>query len=204
MLIFDIGGNRGAFADCYNSPKNTVVILEANSSLATFLKHKYQNYSNVHVLPLAVSDKLGRSTFYISNADTISTLSKDWVDNSRFTGSYSWQPVEVETVTLDYLINLYGKPDFLKIDTEGAELEVVMGLSTKVPLLAFEFAEESKDKILLTVKRLQEIGFTEFGYTWADSYTERPAKYSSWEDLGLEEQLIPERKDKWGMIYCKP
>lgn len=203
MLIFDIGGNRGAFTDCYNNPENTIVIVEANKDLVNGLYLKYRNNNNIHVLSCAVSDKIGKVKFFISNADTISTLSTDWIENSRFTGSYQWRPVEVDAVTLDHLINLYGEPDFLKIDTEGAELEVVMGLSTKVPLLAFEFAEESKDKIIATIKRLQEIGFTEFGYTWADSYTERPTKYSSWEELGLEEQLIPERKDKWGMIYAK-
>lgn len=203
MLIFDIGGNRGAFADCYINLNNTIVIVEANNDLATSLGFKYSLNNNIHVLSCAVSDKIGKVTFYISNADTISTLSTDWIDNSRFTGSYQWRPVEVQAVTLDYLINLYGEPDFLKLDVEGHELEAVMGLSIKVPLLAFEFAEESKDKIIATIRRLQEIGFTEFGYTWADNYTDRPSIYSKWEDLGLEEQLVPERKDKWGMIYAK-
>lgn len=203
MLIFDIGGNRGAFTDCYNTPENTIIIVEANRDLVRHLSYKYRYDNNIHVLSCAVSDKVGKVKFFISNADTISTLSTDWIENSRFTGSYQWHPVEVDAVTLDYLINFHGKPDFLKLDVEGHELEAVMGLSVKVPLLAFEFAEESKDKIIATINRLQEIGFTEFGYTWADSYTERPAKYSSWQELGLEEQLIPERKDKWGMIYAK-
>ena len=41
--------------------------------------------------------------------------------------------------TLDALIELHGKPDFIKIDVEGFEVDVLGGLSSAIPLLSFEF-----------------------------------------------------------------
>ena len=44
----------------------------------------------------------------------------------------------VKTVTLDYLIENYSVPYFIKIDVEGFELNVIKGLSQPIPLISFE------------------------------------------------------------------
>ena len=47
------------------------------------------------------------------------------------------------------LIQQYGVPDFIKIDTEGFELEVLKGLSKPVKALSFEYTlPHQKDKAI--------------------------------------------------------
>lgn len=202
MLIFDIGANRGAWTKAnLNSGKNFILV-EANPFLASSLKNEVFNLNkNIIVLNYAVSFNLNPITFYISDADTISTCSEEWINNSRFSGQYSWSPITVRSVTLDKLIDDYGTPDLIKIDTEGFEYEVICGLTKKVPMLCFEWAEESLDKILLTVKRLQSIGFTEFSICDGDDYSYRPTIWSQWENINFDAK--PERKSKWGMIWSR-
>ena len=45
---------------------------------------------------------------------------------------------EVETTTLEMLIDKYGLPFFIKVDVEGYELHVLRGLRQPVPYLSFE------------------------------------------------------------------
>jgi Methyltransferase FkbM domain len=42
-------------------------------------------------------------------------------------------------VTVDSLIEAFGAPDYVKIDVEGFDLEVLQGLTRPPPLLSFEF-----------------------------------------------------------------
>ena len=52
----------------------------------------------------------------------------------------SWnQTFDVAATTLDALIQEHGRPAFIKIDVEGAELDVLQGLSCAVPTVSFEF-----------------------------------------------------------------
>lgn len=152
----------------------------------------------------AISDYNGIIPFYISNADTISTTSRDWIEGPRFTGHYSWSPpINVPCFTLDSLIVAFGKPDFIKLDVEGSELEAVSGLSEAVCELCFEWAEESYDKILKTIDRLKVIGYTQFGYILCDNYLEQPTNWGTWESLEFDKVADPARKEKWGMIFAR-
>ena len=47
--------------------------------------------------------------------------------------------MDVAVTTLDALIARFGVPAFIKIDVEGAEPDVLAGLSHAVPVLSFEY-----------------------------------------------------------------
>jgi hypothetical protein len=71
--------------------------------------------------------------------------------------------------TLDALIERYGEPAFVKIDVEGFELEVLKGLSRRVPALSFEFTPECADTALACVAHLDSLGFSGFNYSPGES-----------------------------------
>lgn len=203
MLIFDIGLHRSGFTKAYLDLADKIIGVEANPHLFAEAEREWQNSDKVIILNRVVSDAGGTIPFYISNTDTLSTSSLDWINNSRFSGQHKWSsPIEVPSITLDELIKIYGVPDLIKLDIEGSEREAVLGLSQKVPELCFEWVEEDRDKIFQTVAHLQSVGFTEFGWIEYDNYLQRPEKFSSWEELGLKELLDENRKTFWGMIFA--
>jgi FkbM family methyltransferase len=205
-LIFDIGANKGSTVDFYKNYAKKVVCFEPNPNLVSTLKSRFEN-SNVIVDSRGLSNIVGKKKFMISNADTISTFSESWVNNSRFSDSYKWnEGITVETTTLDSILNEYGIPDFIKIDVEGYEYEVLLGLNVLLEntVFAFEWAEEQFDGVQKSVKHLQNVGYNNFAFIYGDSPSlGNNLEYKSWEELEINNDIIPSRKNKWGMIYFK-
>ena len=81
----------------------------------------------------ALGAQEGKMPFYEGDTSTLSTLSSEWkkrVSDTRFI-SETWRPArEVRVTTLQEIIDQYGIPQFIKIDVEGFEYEVLMGLHT--------------------------------------------------------------------------
>jgi FkbM family methyltransferase len=206
MKIFDIGANLGNFCQaCINTiPEVEVIIVEANNSLVDSLKSRFAR-NNVTILHNAISNENNVDiNFYISNAHTISTCSKKWIEDSRFTNEYNWDKViTVKTITIDHLIELYGIPDILKIDVEGYEYNALQGLTKKVNKICFEWAEESLEEIKLSCEYLKNLGYDQFGYIFADEYLKEPDTYTDYNNFNLFNDLNPSRREKWGMIWVK-
>jgi len=205
-LIFDIGANDGSSALKFITKSKKVVCFEPNPQLADSLTSTFINQP-VIVDNRGVSYKNGKQIFKIANANTISTFSEDWISNSRFSNGYEWsQHVEVDTITLDSIIEEYGIPDYIKIDTEGYEYEILTSFTKLLPntLFSFEWAEEQKLKIESTINYLNNLGYNMFGYTICDEILyDDQVEWKEFNKFDLLESLIPERKEKWGMIYFK-
>jgi FkbM family methyltransferase len=205
-LIFDIGANRGRTAEIFLNHAEKVISFEPNPGLVNYLKSRFPK-PKLHVDNRAISHEKGTQEFKLANVDTISTLSTDWVENSRFTGEYRWDnSIMVETLTLSDAIAEYGIPDYIKIDTEGYEYEILTNFHELLPdtLIAFEWAEEQKEKISLILKHLNNLGYDNFAYTEGDPVLfENQISWSAFDDFKLIDILDSSRKALWGMIYFK-
>ena len=183
-----------------------VISFQPNPDLVNFIKHTIHN-PKLQIDGRAISHQKGTQEFKLANVDTISTLSNDWVENSRFTGNYFWnQSIIVETITLSDAIREYGIPDYVKIDTEGYEYEILTNFHELLPntLFSFEWAEEQKEKIEKILQHLNNLGYNSFGFTEGDPVMfDNQINWSNYENFKLIETLDSNRKALWGMIYFK-
>ena len=207
-LVFDIGSNIGNSIEYFLNFYDQIIGFEPNPAVFDLLSKRFKQYKNRVILDSrAISNSIGKQLLMVSSMDTISTLSHDWVYNSRFTKDYTWeQTLEVETTTIDQIVDEYGVPDLIKIDVEGHEFEVFLGLSKKLPntIICFEWTEENYSKLNKIADILQNLGYCKFDFVYQDIHKlDSEITWRSWADLDLHKNIVPERQEYWGIIYTK-
>jgi FkbM family methyltransferase len=165
-LIFDIGAYQGEKSDPFIDCGHRVILVEPQFTLSNKLRGKYKKKPAVQIVHTAVGRQEGTGQLQIcSVAPTISTLSKQWRTKGRFADRYKWdQSLEVPVTTLDTLIKTYGIPNYIKIDVEGMEKEVLRGLSIPVDYISFEFTIEFINDAEEYMDILEKLGFFRFNY----------------------------------------
>ena len=142
--MFDVGANVGNRTKILRKLGARVVAVEPQEACRAILKAHFTE--GVEIVEEALGEAEGETTMYVSNADTISSLSPEWIETVKRSGrfaQYSWNERRtVKLTTLDHLIARYGLPRFMKIDVEGYELEVLKGLTQPVEALSIEFTPE--------------------------------------------------------------
>lgn len=203
-MFFDIGANVGKWSLANISSCDKIIAVEASPLTFERLK-KECNHPNITLLNYAICDNDGKDiTLYHSNADTLTTINKDWLvsPTSRFCNCAPYQEFTCKTMTIDSLIETYGVPTLLKMDVEGGEYECVKSLTQKVPQLCFEWASEMNDITFKCLGHAAQLGFTEFYLQREDNYVYRPATYYDINTVKYQLDGTIPKKD-WGMIWCK-
>lgn len=151
-VFFDIGANYGNRIEPLINEEVKIIAIEPQVECVRFLKAKYGK--RITILQNGVGRKMETNLMYIStNANILSSFSKEWIDSTQKSGRFSkvsWDKTrKIEMITLDFLIATYGIPDFIKIDVEGFELEVLKGLTQKVKVLSIEYTvPERKEELI--------------------------------------------------------
>lgn len=206
-LYFDIGCNVGQWIKSNLDDDTKIIGIDANYEIAKRTMKRFEYNDNVSILVYLVAAEDEKwikfyKEVYDSNS-VASTASEKWVDNSRFTDTCKWEQTELMSITIDTMIKRFGKPDFIKIDVEGYEYEVIKGLTDAVCPLCFEWAEESGDDIIYSIDHLHSLGYNRFFCLEGEDYTFRPDKWTSCIEI-IEQMkgLINGKKENWGMIYA--
>jgi FkbM family methyltransferase len=173
-LVFDIGAHLGNRTRAFAALGCRVVAVEPQPHVARVLRRLVGGRPNVRVVECAVTRTPGRATLAVSErTPTVSSLASEWRDARAKDPDFadvSWnQTFDVAATTLDTLIQEHGRPAFVKIDVEGAELDVLQGLSCTVPTVSFEFLPQAMEAAGACCERLAALGPYRFNWSLAES-----------------------------------
>lgn len=206
MLCFDIGANIGNRTKVFLKLGATVVAVEPQNTCMKVLERHYGRNPRVTLVHKAVGAAQGIQEMMIASEHTLSSLSKAWVAQVRKTGRFSessWEgKQEVTLTTLDQLIGTHGVPDFIKIDVEGYEYEVVKGLSRPVDLLSLEFTPEYVDSTISCINHLSGLGPVQCNWSKNESMA---MVLGGWVDAHVMMELLDSYRNKpfFGDVYVR-
>jgi len=172
-IVIDIGANVGyhtlifSYLAGYNGK---VYAFEPEPINYKTLKKNIEinNLNNIEAVNKAVSDKKAELDFYVSNSFNKGTHSLVYnpVQHSKV-------PIKIECLPLSEFIehNNINRIDFIKIDVEGAEYEVIKGMENAIkrfkPILLVEVNNDAQETHGLSSKALKEY-ICSFGYNCFD------------------------------------
>lgn len=192
MLFFDVGANRGDAVVAGLNKGYKVVGIEAAPKIFDALESNFKGNPDVRLLKFAVASKDFQTVkFYECIEDGLSTLNKNWLtaETMPYKGKQFWE-VEVPTITIDTLSKLYGEPDLIKIDVEGAEWEVFKGMSKKHGTLVFEWTNVTIGEHQSQIEYLSNLGYTEIGPQFIEHHLQEPEKWYRIEEQRLDDWVI--------------
>lgn len=210
-LVFDVGANIGNRVEIFLALGARVVAIEPQEECCKILRNKFykkpDDLYKIRVVQKGAGEKFGIKTLSLSNANTLSSFSDEFIKNmgtGRFRKKNWNKKVEIEITTLDELITEYGTPKFIKIDVEGFEHEVLLGLSKEIKCISFEYnTPEMLDNVKLCFERINQI-IPSAKFNWSIGETMKFA--DDWMNSSQMKDLISLNKfidTGFGDIYCK-
>ena len=171
-VVYDIGANIGyvslSLAKQVGATGKVIAFEPVPQSIACLRRNVQINrLDNVQILELAASDGLGKATIRI--ADNLSTASLVWHRHDPSAAS-----LEIATVSVDELVEsgALRTPRFVKIDVEGAEDKVLLGMRKTLvaarPVLFVECSDAGRETAWHVLR--------EIGYSCHSAITYRPVR----------------------------
>lgn len=158
-IYFDVGANHGdQFLNLVTSNPNVKVFaFEPTPELQNIIEYKIQNLPNYELIKAAVSDYEGVSEFNVAGqsdwgCSSLLKFSKksetEWIGRDDFKVT---QKINVNVIRLDNFIekNNIKSIDYLHIDTQGSDLNVLKGLGDKIKIVKRGVMEAASKKDIL-------------------------------------------------------
>lgn len=169
-LCFDVGANIGSKSRSMLDAGCHVVAFEPQPDCALEIEQRLKGFGDrLRVLRKALGREPGN---LVLHSDPIyhnyASFHDDWEGDLKI-------HIPVEVMTLDAAIDQYGKPDYLKIDVEGWEFEVLSGLSHSIPLVSFEYhlSERELEATRNCIRHLSELSSNGIELNIAEAETSR-------------------------------
>lgn len=126
-LFVDVGANAGMYCRILQSHFNRIIAFEPNPNGYTYP-------SNVELRPIALSDMIGESSFYLNTGTgSADTLLHDFDYNPDYDKNMIERRVyhtekSVKVTVSTYDAQIHDEAALVKIDVEGAEFQVLNGM----------------------------------------------------------------------------
>lgn len=209
VLVFDVGANIGNRSAAFLHHSRRVVAIEPQPNCGSVLEAKFGTDPKFILVKKAVGSSMGYLELrWSTEHDVLASVSESFIEyaenSGRFNGGRAWNNSSmVDVVTLDSLIENYGMPDFIKLDTEGYESEILNGLSKAPAYLSFEFTPDFHENSLACLARCKQLGMTQYNISYGESMRLARTEWLSFTEIsGVVEAL---RGDTWlfGDIYAR-
>jgi FkbM family methyltransferase len=156
QVVWDIGANVGVFSFAAASlvgSAGRVLCVEPDAWLVRLLLQsamlRENNNLSMDILPTAVTDRLDIVKLNIARRGRAANYVSGSLGSSQTGGVRNTQLVP--SVSLDWLLDRYPKPHFVKIDVEGSEYKVLSGatrlLAEVKPVIFCEVASELSEGV---------------------------------------------------------
>lgn len=161
-LVLDIGAHVGEFTLAAAPTAAKVVSFEPDPTVREALIQNTKGMNNVEILSIALSNKTGKSKFYVAT---------EHADSSLFSPEKYSEIIDVDSFRLDDLnidVSNYTKV-ILKMDAEGFEPEIIDGgldwIRKNLHIAAVDVAPEraGSDTHKEVKQKLESIGFHQVG-----------------------------------------
>jgi FkbM family methyltransferase len=157
--IIDVGSHKGESLSFFSKifPKSRIFAFEPQKSCFSHLKKLSKSKRNIRVFNYALGNKKENKELYMNTLSTTSTFSKinlksnhykikSFLLSNKTAGFFKKEKVQVSTLSFFIKKLKLKKIDLLKIDTEGHELHVLLGLKNnfnkiKVILIEHNFTD---------------------------------------------------------------
>lgn len=127
-LMFDIGANTGEWSEWGQGHFAQVIAVDADKRAFGHLEKRFKKIDNVTPIYAAVDHSAGHAAVYRRESpDQTSLLQVHPIGGVGQEAAPVMNIDFVEAVSLDDLAVKYGAPDFVKVDVEGAEGDVLAG-----------------------------------------------------------------------------
>jgi FkbM family methyltransferase len=161
-LIIDIGGHIGLTTLYLKKlyPKAVIKVYEPNPISFQLLQDNISinGISDVELNQVAVTNSFSTRDFFIDNDN--SWYSTSSLSEKGWNGTQKLDKISIETISFESILDL--KPDFIKMDIEGAEQSLIKSNLEKLAntsYLAIEFHRSEQQNFKRMLKLLAQAGF---------------------------------------------
>jgi FkbM family methyltransferase len=143
--------------------------------LVRLLRLLHGGDAGVAIEAVALGPDVGETTLHVNTANpTVSTRADAFIAATAQAQGWEGQrwdtALTVPGTTLDALIDRHGMPDFIKVDVEGFEAEVLGGLTRPPAALSFEIVTAARTAAQAALHEARRLGYVTFRLSLGESH----------------------------------
>tara|TARA_B110000008_G_C16967000_1_gene562461 strand:+ start:690 stop:1493 length:804 start_codon:yes stop_codon:yes gene_type:complete len=213
FICFDIGCCHGSYARLLTKLSKQVYAFEPEKENFNYLKD-VMNQKNLKIYNLAISDKEKISKLYIpkinhkKNTGMSSLLQNTNNENFKLNKYNGLVSQKVKTITLDSFVkkNRIKKIDFIKIDVEGHELQVLKKatnvLKKNRPILMIEILNDKKKDYKKVFKLMRKLNYLSY-YLNRKNLKLNKCTYNDMNKFQSKQKLLLKNKNFFDQNYIQ-